>query len=61
MKGSKDLADYRPFGIFIDWEVPGMFDVDLQIRNLSLKAIPNPWPHGFSVTSSGCSGAYRVI
>jgi len=40
IKGSQDLADYRPLGIFIGWEVPGMFDVDLQIRNLSLKAIP---------------------
>lgn len=40
IKGSKNPADYRPLGIFIGWEVPGMFDVDLQIRNLSLKAIP---------------------
>jgi hypothetical protein len=37
IKGSGDLADYRPLGIFIGWEVPGMFDVDLQIRNLSLR------------------------
>jgi len=40
IKGSHDLADYRPLGIFIGWEIPGMFDVDLQIRNLSLKAMP---------------------
>jgi hypothetical protein len=39
IKGSTDLADYRPLGIFIGWEVPGIFDVDLQIRNLSLKAV----------------------
>ena len=39
IEGSKDLADYRPLGIFIGWEVPGVFDVELQIRNLSLKAI----------------------
>lgn len=39
IKGSSDLADYRPLGIFIGWEVPGRFDVDLQIRNLSLKAV----------------------
>jgi hypothetical protein len=38
IKGSKDLMDYQPLGIFIGWEVPGMFDVDLQIRNLSLRA-----------------------
>ncbi len=41
IKGSPDPADYRPLGIFIGWEVPGVFDVDLQIRNLSLKAIDN--------------------
>jgi hypothetical protein len=39
IKGSADLADYRPLGIFIGWEVPGMFQVELQIRNLSLKAV----------------------
>jgi hypothetical protein len=39
IKGSGDLADYRPLGIFIGWEVPGRFDVELQIRNLSLKAV----------------------
>jgi len=39
IKGSSDLSDYRPLGIFIGWEVPGMFDVDLQMRNLSLKAL----------------------
>lgn len=37
IKGSPDLADYRPLGIFIGWEVPGLFDVNLQIRNLSLR------------------------
>jgi hypothetical protein len=35
--GSRNLADYRPTGIFIGWEVPGIFNVALQIRNLSLK------------------------
>ncbi len=42
IRGSQELADYRPLGIFIGWEVPGIFDVDLQIRNLSLKALPKP-------------------
>jgi hypothetical protein len=37
--GSHDPADFRPLGIFIGWEVPGIFDVDLQIRDLSLRAI----------------------
>jgi hypothetical protein len=39
LMGSKDLADFRPLGIFIGWEVPGVFDVDLQIRDLSLVAV----------------------
>jgi hypothetical protein len=25
-------------GVFIGWEVPGRFDVDLEMRKLSLKA-----------------------
>ncbi len=37
IKGSTDLADYRPLGIFIGWEVPGRFDVAMQIRNLSVR------------------------
>jgi hypothetical protein len=39
--GSRDFADYRPLGIFIGWEVPGIFDVEMQMRNLSLKATPS--------------------
>lgn len=42
IQGSADLADYRPLGIFIGWEVPGRFEVELQIRNLSLKACSGP-------------------
>ena len=38
--GSRNFADYRITGIYIGWEVPGIFDVELQIRNLSLKAVP---------------------
>ena len=38
IQGSPALADYRPLGILIGWEVPGMFDADLQIRSLSLTA-----------------------
>lgn len=39
MPGSRDFADYRLTGIFIGWEVPGNFDVEVQLRNLSLVAI----------------------
>jgi hypothetical protein len=38
LKESQALADYRIAGMNIGWEVPGTFDVDLQIRQLSLKA-----------------------
>lgn len=38
IRGSAAPGDYQAIGIFIGWEVPGMFDVDMQIRNLSLKA-----------------------
>jgi hypothetical protein len=40
MSGSRELGDYRLAGIFIGWEVPGNFDVELQLRNLSLRATP---------------------
>jgi len=39
IKGSSDLADFRPLGLFIGWEVPGRFDVEVQMRNLSLRAV----------------------
>ena len=31
--------EYRALGVFVGREVPGMFNVDLQIRHLSLRAI----------------------
>jgi len=37
LKESQALADYRIAGMNIGWEVPGIFDVDLQIRRLSLR------------------------
>jgi hypothetical protein len=37
LKESQALADYRIAGMNIGWEVPGIFDVDMQIRRLSLK------------------------
>lgn len=39
MSGSHELADYRLTGIFVGWEVPGIFDVEMQLRNLSLVAV----------------------
>jgi hypothetical protein len=40
LKDSRDLADYRPAGLCVGWEVPGVFDVAVQIRGLSLRAVP---------------------
>ncbi len=33
---SRDLADYRLTGMNLGWEVPGVFDVELAVRGLSL-------------------------
>lgn len=38
LRESQELADYRITSINLGWELPGTFDVDLQIRRLSLKA-----------------------
>jgi hypothetical protein len=43
---SKVLADYRIAGMNLGWEVPGIFDVEMQLRNLSLKVRPTPAPSG---------------
>lgn len=40
MPGSTNLADYRITGAFMGWEVPGNFDVEMQVRNLSVLAVP---------------------
>ncbi len=38
LQESQELADYRITAINLGWELPGTFDVDLEIRRLSLKA-----------------------
>lgn len=42
LKDSRALADYRIAGMNLGWELPGLFDVEMQVRNLSLKAILDP-------------------
>ena len=37
LKDSQSLADYRIAGINLGWEVPGIFDVAMRVRNLSLQ------------------------
>ncbi len=45
LKDSHSFADYRISSMNMGWEVPGIFDVEMQVRNLSLKvtflAVPN--------------------
>ena len=41
---SRDLGDYRITGMNLGWEVPGLFDVELQVRDLSLKVRSHPAP-----------------
>lgn len=36
LKASRELSDYRIGGMNIGWEVPGLFDCALQLRNFSL-------------------------
>jgi hypothetical protein len=36
LQDSKDLDDYRISAMNMGWEVPGIFDVSVQVRNLSL-------------------------
>ena len=38
LPGSKEFADYYIGGVYMGWELPGSFDVAMQVRNLSLKA-----------------------
>ena len=34
---SRGLADYRVTGMNLGWEVPGLFDVEMQVRGLGLE------------------------
>ena len=37
LSGSQQPGDYGIGGMNLSWELPGTFDVELEIRNLSLK------------------------
>ena len=37
LKDSNNLSDYTIGGMNMGWELPGTFDVAMQVRNLSLK------------------------
>lgn len=39
---SRALADYRITGLNLGWEVPGIFDVEMQVRDLGLKVRLDP-------------------
>ena len=38
LPGSNTFGDYYIGGVYMGWELPGSFDVAMQVRNLSLKA-----------------------
>ncbi|MBK7998686.1 MAG: hypothetical protein IPK15_08215 [Verrucomicrobia bacterium] len=44
LAASKNPADYRIGGMNMGWELPGSFDVEMQVRGLSLKVIPRVNP-----------------
>jgi hypothetical protein len=37
LRESRNLTDYRITGMNLGWEVPGLFDVEMQVRDLSLR------------------------
>ncbi|MEO6434816.1 MAG: hypothetical protein ABIP55_03520, partial [Tepidisphaeraceae bacterium] len=39
LKDSKNLSDYAIGGMNMGWELPGTFDVEMRIRNFSVKAV----------------------
>lgn len=39
---SRALADYRLTGLNRGWEVPGIFDAEMEARGLCLEATPGP-------------------
>jgi len=41
LRESRDPADYRITGMNLGWEVPGIFDVEMQVRDLSLEVTTN--------------------
>lgn len=46
LRESRDLADYRITGMNLGWEVPGLFDVEMQVRDLSLSVVTGHEPKG---------------
>ena len=44
LKGNRDFSDYRITTFALGWEIPGTFDAEAQIRNLSLKATRSEKP-----------------
>jgi len=37
LRESRDLTDYRVTGMNLGWEVPGLFEVEMRVRDLSLQ------------------------
>ncbi len=44
LRESRNLADYRVTGMNLGWEVPGLFNVEMEVRDLSLRVIARTEP-----------------
>jgi hypothetical protein len=44
LRESRDPADYRVTGLNLGWEVPGIFDVSIEVRDLSWAVVERPGP-----------------
>ena len=42
LKEAREFGNYYIGGVYMGWELPGSFDVAMQVRNLSLKAVALP-------------------
>ena len=54
---SKNLADYRIAGMNLGWELPGTFNVEIQLKDLSLKALTQNGPRSAQPAISSTTAA----